>query len=54
VFNYTQAYRSGCDIITMTPDQIKKFSLQNKNLEEYSIETVQMFYNDAQKSGYVL
>jgi len=54
VFNYTQAYRSGCDIITMTPDQIKKFSLQNKNLEEYSMETVQMFYNDAQKSGYVL
>lgn len=54
VFNYTQAFRSGCDIITMTPDQIKKFSLQNKNLEEYSMETVQMFYNDAQKSGYVL
>lgn len=54
VFNYTQAYRSGCDIITMTPDQIKKFSLQNKNLMEYSQETVQMFYNDAQKSGFVL
>jgi transaldolase len=54
VFNYTQAFRSGCDIITMTPDQIKKFSLQNKDLEEYSKETVQMFYNDALKSGYVL
>lgn len=54
VFNYTQAFRSGCDIITMSPDQIKKFSLQNKDLEEYSKETVQMFYNDAQKSGYVL
>lgn len=54
VFNYTQAFRSGCDIITMTPDQIKKFALHNKNLEEYSKETVQMFYNDALKSGYVL
>ena len=54
VFNYVQAFRSGCDIITMTPDQIKKFSLQNKNLDEYSKETVQMFYNDAQKSGFVL
>ena len=54
VFNYTQAFRSGCDIITMTPDQIKKFALHDKNLEEYSKETVQMFYNDAQKSGYVL
>lgn len=54
VFNYTQAFRSGCDIITMTPDQIKKFALRNKNLEEYSKETVQMFYNDALNSGYVL
>lgn len=54
VFNYTQAFRTGCDIITMTPDQIKKFALHNKNLEEYSKETVQMFYNDALKSGYVL
>ena len=54
VFNYTQAYRSGCDIITMTPDQIKKFALQNKNLMDYSQETVQMFFNDAKKSGYVL
>jgi transaldolase len=54
VFNYTQAYRTGCDIITMTPDQIKKFSLRNKDLEQYSKETVQMFYNDAQKSGFVL
>lgn len=53
-FNYTQAYRSGCDIITMTPDQIKKFSLKGKDLVEYSRETVQMFFNDAQKSGYVL
>lgn len=54
VFNYTQAWRSGCDIITMTPDQIKKLSLKDKNLDLYSKETVQMFYNDAQKSGYVL
>jgi transaldolase len=54
VFNYTQAFRSNCDIITMTPDQIKKLSLQNKDLEDYSRETVQMFYNDAQKSGFVL
>ena len=54
VFNFTQAYRTGCDIITMTPDQIKKFSLRNKDLETYSKETVQMFYNDAQKSGFVL
>jgi transaldolase len=54
VFNYTQAERVGCDIITMTPDQIKKLDLCGKDLTEYSRETVQMFYNDAQKSGFVL
>jgi len=53
VYNYMQAAAAGCDIITMTPDQIKKLtSLMHKNLDEYSRETVQMFFNDAQKSGY--
>lgn len=51
VYNIYEADRIGCDIITVTPDQIKKLSLQNKDLEEYSIETVKMFYNDAQSSG---
>ena len=49
--NVYEADAIGCDIITVTPDQIKKLSLQNKNLEEYSKETVQMFYNDAKSSG---
>jgi transaldolase len=53
-FNYIQAERSGCDIITMTADQIKKLSLRDKNLMHYSRETVEMFYNDANKSGYKL
>jgi len=51
VYNIYEADRIGCDIITVTPDQIKKLSLQDKNLGEYSIETVKMFYNDAQSSG---
>ena len=54
VFNYVQAERSGCDIITMTTDQIKKFSLKNKDLTDYSRETVEMFFNDANKSGFTL
>lgn len=54
VFNYVQAERSGCDIITMTNDQIKKFNLKGKDLHEYSRETVEMFYNDAIKSGFKL
>ena len=53
-FNYVQADRSGCDIITMTPDQIKKLQLCGKDLHEYSRETVEMFFNDANKSGYTL
>ena len=53
-FNLIQAERSGCDIITMTPDQIKKLSLKGKDLTEYSRETVEMFFNDANKSGYTL
>lgn len=52
VFNYVQAQRCGCDIITMTNDQIKKLDLSGKRLHDYSRETVEMFYNDALKSGY--
>ena len=43
-----------CDIITMTNSMYKKMSLLGKTPEEYSIETVKMFFNDAQASGYKL
>ena len=52
VFNLIQAERVGCDIITMTHDQIKKLSNIGKDLTQYSQETVQMFYNDAVSSGF--
>lgn len=51
VYNIYEADRVKCDIITVTPDQIKKLSLQNKDLTEYSLETVKMFFNDACSSG---
>lgn len=51
-FNYKQAERAGCDIITMTPAMIDKMKNFGKNLNQYSIETVQMFYNDAASSGF--
>jgi transaldolase len=55
VYNFVEAQEAGCDIITMTPDIIKKMSsLINKDLTEYSLDTVKMFYSDAQKSGYVI
>jgi len=40
------AHECECDIITVTPDLIAKLPLRGKNLNEYSLETVQMFYND--------
>lgn len=51
-FNYVQAERSGCDIITMPPAMIDKMKTFGKNLNQFSLETVQMFYNDAAKSGF--
>ena len=54
VYNVIEASECYCDIITMTPDLIKKLPLFGKNLEEYSVETVKMFYNDALASGYTI
>ncbi len=54
VFNIVQAEEKRYDIITMTPDLIAKLDMKGKDLTEYSKETVQMFYNDAQKAGYIL
>ena len=54
VFNVYQAESIGCHIITATNDILKKLNLKAKNLTDYSQETVQMFYNDAQASGFKL
>ena len=54
VLNLYQAEDVGCHIITMTDDQLSKIKLRGKNLEEYSLETVTMFYNDAKKAGFKL
>lgn len=54
VYNIYEADQANCDIITVTPDQIKKLSLKDKDLSEYSLETVKMFYDDATSSGLIL
>jgi transaldolase len=54
VYNVYEAESIGCDIITVTPDLIKKLNLQDKDLTEYSLETVKMFFNDAKTSGFSL
>jgi transaldolase len=52
LFNIFQADAVGCHIITATNDVLKKLSLVEHDLEQYSLETVQMFYEDAQAAGY--
>lgn len=54
VLNIYQADEVGCHIITATPDLIAKLPLANKDLDRYSLETVNMFYKDAHAAGYVL
>jgi transaldolase len=50
--NVFQADLIGCHIITATNDILKKLALVGKDLEEYSLETVEMFYRDAKAAGY--
>ena len=45
---------TGCHIITATNEILKKLSLVGKDLNEYSLETVKMFYTDATASVYIL
>ena len=52
LLNIFQADAVGCHIITATNDILKKLALVGKDLEEYSLETVQMFHKDAQAAGY--
>lgn len=54
LLNVFQADAVGCQIITATSDILKKLCLVGKDLRGYSLETVQMFRNDALKAGYVL
>ncbi len=54
VLNVYQAEAIGCHIITATNDILKKLELNGKNLDVYSQETVQMFFNDAQAAGFKL
>ena len=50
--NILQAEWIGCPIITVTPDLLAKAANFGKDLDAFSLDTVKMFYNDAQKSGF--
>jgi transaldolase len=54
VLNIVQAEEIGCHIITVTHDLLGKLGLLGKDLDEYSLETVRMFHDDAASAGYAL
>ena len=54
VLNIVQADECGCHIITMTDDLLKKLPALGKDLDVFSLETVQMFRRDAVAAGYEL
>jgi transaldolase len=54
LLNIFQADDIGCHVITVTNDILKKLSLVGYNLDEYSLDTVKMFYKDAIEAGYKL
>lgn len=54
ILNLVQANDCGVDIITMTSDLWNKMSSLGKSLEEFSLDTVKMFFDDAIASGFKL
>lgn len=54
LLNIFQADEIGCHIITVTNDILKKLELVGKDLDDFSLDTVRMFYADAKKAGYAL
>jgi transaldolase len=54
LLNLVQASDIGCHIITVTSDILAKLPLIGRDLDEYSLDTVKMFYNDATAAGFRL
>ena len=52
LLNIFQAFSSGCNIVTVTAPLLKKLQNVGKDLDQLSLETVEMFYNDAKTAGY--
>ncbi len=54
VLNIVQADVVGCHIITVTADLLKKLPSIGKDLDQFSLETVRMFLDDATAAGFTL
>jgi transaldolase len=52
VYDIVRANDIGCHVITVTYDLLKKLDLFGKDLNDFSLETVRMFYDDASSAGY--
>ncbi len=54
LLNIFQADAIGCHVITVTNDILKKLSQVGYDLDEFSLDTVKMFYSDARAAGFRL
>jgi transaldolase len=54
LLNIFHADTIGCQVITVTNDILKKLELVGYDLNNYSLDTVKMFYNDAVAAGFNL
>ena len=52
LLNIFQADAIGCHVITVTNDVLKKLELVGKDLDDYSLDTVKMFFGDASSAGF--
>lgn len=52
ILNIVQADQVGCHVITVTPDLLRKLPSLGKDLDEFSLDTVKMFRDDAIAAGY--
>jgi len=54
LYNIIEAEECGTHIITVSHDILGKIGLFGKDLKQFSLETVKMFYNDATKAGFTI
>lgn len=54
ILNLVQAHQVRCHIITITNELLEKLDCLGKDLDQYSLETVQMFHGDAAAAGFTL
>ena len=52
IYSIFEADKVGCDIITVPHEMLNKLEVLGKNLEKYSLETVNQFYKDAISSNF--